>query len=107
MSTTDNTAINAMFTDNSIAIGAVKPLDVKTLLGVYGAAVKADGMVSIDAETLRKMTEELIMAKFENITPIISRSNVGQSGHGFINLSDHRDIKPIPGHVHAIMTVNK
>lgn len=85
-----------------------KPFDVKTLLNIFWTATKAtdrDGSVSIDAETLRKMVEELIMAKSENGTLIISRSNVGQIGQGFINRSDHREMKPMPGHVHAIMTV--
>lgn len=75
MSTADNTAINAMFTGNRIAIGEVKPLDVKTLLSVYGSAVKADGMVTIDAETLRKMAEELILAKSSTKTPVIARGD--------------------------------
>lgn len=73
MITADNIAIGSAYAGNSIAIGAVKPLDVKTLLGVYGSAVKADGMVSIDAETLRKMAEELILAKSSTNTPVITR----------------------------------
>lgn len=85
---TDNTAIGATFTGDDIAFGSAKPLDVKTLLNIFWAATKAtdrDGSVSIDAETLRKMAEELIMAKSENGTPIISRGKVANPGYTYLS----------------------
>lgn len=98
--TRDNIAIGAMFTGNCIAFGEVKPLDVKTLLSVYGSAVKADGMVSIDAETLRKMAEELILSKSSTNTTV----GAGQPYallHGV--RSDHREMKPMPDYVHGVV----
>lgn len=75
-----------MNTKDNIAIGGVKPLDVKTLLGIYGSAVKADCMVSIDAETLRKMAEELIMAKSSGNTAVITRGgSVANPGYTYLS----------------------
>ncbi|UQI38073.1 hypothetical protein [Citrobacter freundii] len=52
--------------NSNIIIGEVKPLDVETLLNLYGAATSArqkDGSVLIDADTLQQMAKELILAK--------------------------------------------
>lgn len=88
-----------------IIIGEVKPLDVKTLLGIYGSAIKADGLVRIDAETLRKMAEELIMSKSlagVAVTGQYGASRLYTALHGV--RSDHREMKPMPGYAYAIAT---
>ncbi|MEP8837769.1 hypothetical protein ABKV41_16465 (plasmid) [Enterobacter roggenkampii] len=100
INTRDNIAIGTTF-GGVVAFGNARQLDVKTLLGVYGSAVKADGMVSIDAETLRKMTEELILSKYSASTTV----GAGQSYVAFHGVrSDDREMKPMPGHAYAITT---
>ena len=81
MNTTDTAAEKG-----SIIIGEVKPMDIETLLNLYGAATSArqkDGSVLIDADTLQQMAKELILAKSHVNVPLTIRS-------------DTREMQPLP-----------
>lgn len=82
-----NTTNKATAEKGNIIIGEVKPMDIETLLNLYGAATSArqrDGSVLIDADTLQQMAKELILAKSHVNVPLTIRSDTREMQMPFV-----------------------